>query len=784
MKKRDLFIKVLSLGIGLAVGIVLIAKVCYELSYDKSYPDAERIYRIRTKYTHHGELHDYYNVSGAVPFGFKSEVPGVEEGTRTTSLFSNENYVLEDGSIVAARLVLADSCFFNIFDRPALAGDLGQALAKSYTAVVSRSFAEKMGGVAQCIGKTLFNEDAKDLKFTVEGVYEDFPENGTFDYDILLSMESFSKQSTENWMGNDRYQGYVKLSDGVDPHSLDDAIRKMQEKHQPIDEIEKMGTSLWYYLTPFDKMHTSDPEVKNTIRVLSVVAFLLVVISVLNYILVVISSMVKRSREVGVMKCYGAEGKNIYGMLSREAAVHILLSLFIAAALVFAGRGVVENLLGVSPRTLMIPQSIAVVCAVLFVVLAISIVVPARLYMRVPVYAALKNYTENSRRWKMILLGVQVFINVFMLSLLLVVSRQYDALCNADPGYKYDNLYFIGLYDGDKDAQKRVVEVLRQMPSVKGVEACYALPFEHSSGDNVWLPDKDIELFNIADQYEATEGFYELLGVKFIAGRAPRDSSEVAVSESFVKKMSEFADWSSGAVGKVVDITGHNYAKQRENGAYLSGFTVSGVYNDMRIGSLVEGDERPSARFYGSLDKDYGYMPYILIKVQEMNSETYSRLTDAVSKALDGRNVKVHSYAESMRKAYEDSRKMRNTIFAGALVTLLVAILGLIGFVRDESQRRSKEMAIRKINGASAKDIHRYMQADIIRISAIVAVLASAAAFLIARKWLEQFAERISLSPIYFLVAAAVVILVVIAVVAISSLRIVNSNPIESLKNE
>ena len=384
----------------------------------------------------------------------------------------------------------------------------------------------------------------------------------------------------------------------------------------------------------------------------------------------------------------------------------------------------------------------------------------------------------------MILLGVQVFINVFMLSLLLVVSRQYNALCNADPGYKYDNLYFIGLYDGDKDAQKRVVTSLREIPYVTGVEACYTLPFEHSSGDNVWLPDQDSELFNIADQYEATEGFYELLGVKFIAGRAPRDSSEVAVSESFVKKMSEFADWSSGAVGKVVDITGHNYAKQRENGAYLSGFTVSGVYNDMRIGSLVEGDERPSARFYGSLDKDYGYMPYILVKVQEMSSETYAQLTDAVSKALDGRNVKVHSYAESMRKAYEDSRKMRNTIFAGAVVTLLVAILGLIGFVRDESQRRSKEMAIRKINGASAKDIHRYMQADIIRISAIVAVLAAAAAFLIARKWLEQFAERISLSPIYFLVAAAVVILVVIAVVAISSLRIVNSNPIESLKNE
>lgn len=147
---------------------------------------------------------------------------------------------------------------------------------------------------------------------------------------------------------------------------------------------------------------------------LSIVAALLIIISLLNYILIVISSMVKRSKEVGVRKCYGAEGKHIYGILTKEALLHILLSLVIAAIIIFAGRGIVENLLGVPFQTLLVSQSIMAIAAVLLFVLVISIVVPAELYQRIPVYAALKNYTENSRRWKLGLLGVQVLINVFL----------------------------------------------------------------------------------------------------------------------------------------------------------------------------------------------------------------------------------------------------------------------------------------------------------------------------------------------------------------------------------
>ena len=787
MKKySDILIKVLSLGIGLAVGIVLIAKVFFELSYDSFYKDIDRVYTIRTWYSQQGDEHDYGQVSGAVAVGFMEEVPGVEQGTRTTFVFDGDTYLDEDGNKLRGTLVCADTCFFKVFDRPILAGDPEQALSKWGCVMVSRSFAEKLvdempglagHDVSGVIGKQIANADMDGLKLTIEGVFEDFPKNGSLDYDILLSMETYGKKSTDNWLGNDRYKGYVKLMPGVDPNTLTEAIRKMQEAHQPLEQIEAQGTSLKYFLKPFSNMHTSSPEVKTQVILLSIVAALLIIISLLNYILIVISSMVKRSKEVGVRKCYGAEGIHIYGMLTKEALLHIVLSLALAAVIIFAGRGIVENLLGVPFQTLLVPQSIMAIAAVLLFVLGISIVVPAELYQRIPVYAALKNYTENSRRWKLGLLGVQVLINVFLVVMMLIIGRQYQKVSNADTGYDYKNLYYFDLFDGDRQAQVRAVETLKRLPEVSGVATSYNLPYMGSNGDNVSLPEDDRELFNIADQYECSPEFYDLMGIRFLEGRAPRDSSEVVVDEKFVQKMAEFIDWNDGAVGKQVFITGHG-----ENGMMdKSYFTISGVYKSYLIGNLQGVDERPSALFYGEIGSMSSWMPHILFKVWP---EALENVRGALNEALPDKEINIVSYEEQMRAAYADSKKMRNTMALGAVFSLLIALLGLIGFIKDESLRRSKEMAVRKINGATTSDILSVFAKNIMKLSAVMAVIACIAAYFVAHKWLEQFAEKVSLNPLYFIGGAALVLLIVLGVVVLNCLRIARANPVESLKNE
>ena len=785
-KNSDILIKVLSLGIGLAVGIVLIAKVFFELSYDSFYKDIDRVYTIRTWYSQQGDEHDYGQVSGAVAVGFMEDVPGVEQGTRTTFVFDGDTYLDEDGNKLRGTLVCADTCFFKVFDRPILAGDPVKVLSKWGCVMVSRSFAEKMvdempgqagHDVSSVIGKQIANADMDGLKLTIEGVFEDFPKNGSLDYDILLSMETYGKQSTDNWLGNDRYKGYVKLMPGIDPNTLTDAIRKMQEAHQPLEQIEAQGTNLKYFLKPFSNMHTSSPEVKTQVILLSIVAALLIIISLLNYILIVISSMVKRSKEVGVRKCYGAEGKHIYGMLTKEALLHIVLSLVMAAIIIFAGRGIVENLLGVPFQTLLVSQSIMAIAAVLLFVLVISIVVPAELYQRIPVYAALKNYTENSRRWKLGLLGMQVLINVFLVVMMLIIGRQYQKVSNADTGYDYKNLYYFDLFDGDRQAQVRAVETLKRLPEVSGVAATYNLPYMGSNGDNVSLPEDDRELFNIADQYDCSPEFYDLMGIRFLEGRAPRDSSEVVVDEKFVQKMAEFTDWNDGAVGKQVFITGHG-----ENGMMDKGyFTISGVYKSYLIGNLQGVDERPSALFYGEIGSMSSWMPHILFKV---SPEALENVRGALNEALPDKEINIVSYEEEMRAAYADSKKMRNTMAIGAVFSLLIALLGLIGFIRDESLRRSKEMAVRKINGATTRDILSVFAKDIMKLSTVMAVIACIGAFFVARKWLEQFAEKVSLHPLYFIGGALLVLTIVLGVVVLNCLRIARANPVESLKAE
>ena len=192
-KNSDILIKVLSLGIGLAVGIVLIAKVFFELSYDSFYKDINRMYTINTLYSLQGNEEDYGQVSGAVAVGLMEEVPGVEAGTRTTYVFNGDIYLDEEGNKLKATLVCADTCFFKVFDRPILAGDPVKVLGKWGGVMVSRSFAEKLGGVQECIGKQVYNEDTADMKLSIEGVFEDFPKNGSLSYDILLSMDTYGK---------------------------------------------------------------------------------------------------------------------------------------------------------------------------------------------------------------------------------------------------------------------------------------------------------------------------------------------------------------------------------------------------------------------------------------------------------------------------------------------------------------------------------------------------------------------------------------------------------------
>ena len=785
-RKSDLIIKVLSLGVGMAIAVILIAKVCFELSYDNVYKDIDRIYKIRTGAVMQGEDKDFGQVSGAIAPGFKAEVPGVLEATRFTSIFNSENFIIDDdGSKVAAEHLLADSCFFRIFNRQFLAGEPEKALRSwSGDVAISKTFAEKLGGVGAAVGKQIANEDNPNLKLTVCGVYEDFPKNGSIHADVILSIEAMSKWSLSNWVGNDRYVAFVKLAEGVDPASLKDAIHEMQKAHQPLEEMEKSGLTLWYFLSPLATEHSSKPEVRNLVFILAIIAALLLLVSIMNYVLVAISDVIRRAREVGVRKCYGAESWDINRILLRETACNLGLSLAVAVALVLAFRGAIESLLGVPVQDLITPLSVWIVIGIIILVFLISAIIPAQMFTRIPISSAFRGYKESKRRWKISLLSFQFAINAVLVSLVLIVSFQYRKVLNTDPGYEYRNLVYETFPSYDQTRMNAIAGAIRSLPEVEAAELTYTLPFEKASGNNVYLPGDDRELFNIADEYGASEGFFDMMGFRLVEGSVPKEPNDVAVSKSFVTKMAAFADWSDGAVGKIVNISEHGQV------------TICGVYEDYVIGDVTDMDERPSVRFcwnrdfYTEADKDVdkydwsGLMHTIVIKLNEVTPAAMRKVEKTIREVAPDSDAEVKAYSETLVNMYDSTKQMKRTYELGALFALLIAVIGLISYVRDENYRRSAEIAVRKVNGAQSSEIVSMLVTDILKVAVFAVIIGDAGAWLVAHYWLQQFPVKIALNPLFFIAADIVVLAIIVSVIVIGSLRIAHTNPVESLKNE
>lgn len=785
-RKSDLIIKVLSLGVGMAIAVILIAKVCFELSYDNVYKDIDRIYKIRTGAVMQGEDKDFGQVSGAIAPGFKAEVPGVLEATRFTSIFNSENFIIDDdGSKVAAEHLLADSCFFRIFNRQFLAGEPEKALRSwSGDVAISKTFAEKLGGVGAAVGKQVANEDNPNLKLTVCGVYEDFPKNGSIHADVILSIEAMSKWSLSNWVGNDRYVAFVKLAEGVDPASLKDAIHEMQKAHQPLEEMEKSGLTLWYFLSPLATEHSSKPEVRNLVFILAIIAALLLLVSIMNYVLVAISDVIRRAREVGVRKCYGAQPWDINKILLKETAWNLGVSLAVAALLIFAFRGAVESLLGVPVKDLVTPLSVWIIVGIVILVFLVSAVIPARMFTKIPISSAFRGYKESKRRWKISLLAFQFAINAVLVSLVLIVSFQYRKVLNTDPGYEYRNLVYETFPSYDQTKMNAIAGALRSLPEVEAAELTYTLPFEKASGNNVYLPGDDRELFNIADEYGASEGFFDMMGFRLVEGSVPKGPNDVAVSKSFVTKMAAFADWSDGAVGKIVNISEHGQV------------TICGVYEDYVIWDVTDMDERPSVRFcwnrdfYTEADKDVdkydwsGLMHTIVIKLNEVTPAAMRKVEKTIREVAPDSDAEVKAYSETLVNMYDSTKQMKRTYELGALFALLIAVIGLISYVRDENFRRSAEIAVRKVNGAQSSEIVSMLVTDILKVAVFAVIIGDAGAWLVAHYWLQQFPVKIALTPLFFLVADLLVLAVIVTVIVLGSLKIARTNPVESLKND
>ena len=772
-------IKVISLAVGLTVGLVLIARVELNRNYDRCIADKERVYQVGEMFQKMGEeAAEYENTPGGAIPAMCRYIPEIEVGTRWTYQFNDEKLTTEDGMHHDfEQTVFADSCFFDIFSTKILQGDAKMILSTPGQCLISKRLYDRIGG--DTAGKTFCFMAAPDKPMTVGGVFEDFDENSSFrQLDIIMSLPSigiYSYDGTGNLMGNDRYHSFVRLCPDADMAKVTEGMNKMLKELIPWDDVKAAGIKdFGFKLYAVSGSHMKKKTVKTTCIILSVVAFVMLFTAVMNYILVVISTMVNRARQVALRKVLGAPRREFYLKTLREAAIHLLSALLIMALLLWVGKDWVHELLGVCIGTLFSSQTYLVLSIVCLIVLTCCGLLPGFIYSRIPMAYAYRLFSENKRIWKLSLLAFQFVLCTMLLCILSTIYRQYDYMLNRDLGYDYKDVAYIEILN-PSDSTYTLAREIEKLPCVESTSTAYSLWTSKQSGNNVMLPGKTEQLFNFSCMYWAESSIVQTMGLTVTQGSVPARidhpgwEGEAIVDERFAEMLKQHTGWSD-VVGQVILST--------EFGDQVP-ITIKAVVKNFTIGSLVSTEERPSMMINGNI-----YANYILVKLNALTPENILAVQQTCDNLYPDAELNVKRYKDELADHYTQTKHTRDLIMIGCLASLLITLIGLIGYVRDEVQRRSRELAIRKVMGAGVGEL----QGLFLRSSAMIAlpsiIVGVALGWYFSRMLMEQFADKVQFSWLVFTACALFVLLVIAAIVLLQTYRVATSNPVKYLKTE
>ncbi|MFI3332486.1 MAG: FtsX-like permease family protein [Rikenellaceae bacterium] len=793
LKRDGALLKVVLLGVALAMSLVMFSKVWFENSYENFVPDLDRMYRVTVTYVDGGKSSDYDRLSGGIVGLAADYTPQIEMTTRFTNLgdeltFARAGVAFEESKpTTAGSIVAVDTLFFDMFPTATTGEDPKSTLSNIGGVMLSRSLAEKMsddGDPTSMIGVSIKCVTKNYGEHVVKGLFDDFPENSDMhNIEIVIPIKVMGS-GKDGALGNDRYDSYVRLVEGANIAEVEQAFVDVKNKDM-FAEAQNWGINtdkldITFHLQPLSEYHSEQSDVKIMTYMLTSLGIAMLLIAMLNYVLIAVTALVKRAKNIATRRCYGAPTWVIYKMLISEALVTLFLSLALATFVIFALQEQIEAIVGVEYSALFGWNSAVIVLVVSFFVVAVCGILPAVLYSRIPLTAAFTRFKERNSRWKHALLAVQFAGAMFFVSLLGVITLQYRFVLNLDMGYKYDNLIAVQTATLTSEERMLLKEELSKVAGVEAMSYCSSVPLYGGSGNDAQLPEDVNVRFNIRDFYSVDENYIDLLGIEIVAGRnfskeAPV-GREVLVSEKFITEMEKQVDWGGNAIGREMLFSEHS---QGDDDRY----TICGVFKEIIGGTAYSEDDRAQVIFFNHTENN-GYQNYLnalMIKLDEESPEVIASINELLQRLFPEKMLYPQSYTEEVVAAYSDSQKFRNMVFYAGLIILIITLIGLIGYTRDEIERRRAEVAIRKIHGATTVEIIQIFMRDIVWLVAFGIIAGGAASYYAASALLEMFAYKIPLSWWIFTVSAVVVVAVITAVVILTTRKAANANPVENL---
>lgn len=780
-------IKVVSLTLGLALGLVIFSQVAFERSYDSFYKDSDRLYRVKTTFIDRNEQEKdpasggseekgtgtstFYGVFYPTVQTMLDNIPEIEAGaTITYNTGSNSRtYYREDGlEEFATDMVYADSSFFRLMGVEVLRGDPAKNFAEPTTVFISDDFAKRFFGNEDPIGKALYNNNK--YGYIVVGVFKKWPHNSHLNFDVIMARAT----PTSSWGGGNNYFGYVRLRPNTDPKVVEGKFADYVRQSGVLKGAEDRGYEFKYSLEPIAEGHMSNDSVKARNLLLSVVGLCLLLTSILNYVLISVSTLSSRSRTLAIYKCNGAKPGDIFRMFMYETAVLTLISTVLAALLIFAFRGVVETLMGQPVSALFSLSNLWITGVVLLVVWIVAGVIPGWVFSRVSVMKAFRPASSAGKMWwKSILLFLQLVAATFILTFLAVIIRQYNYMTTKDMGYKYDNLVYVwSLYTNLTEQQTHTVrDEVKKLPFVENVSLIgLAMPLYNYYGQYP-IRDENKEILLTPWIEMADENYLDVMGIELVAGEGmeadtPRD--QVLINEGAVRRL----NWTDNPVGKPLG---------------QSPFTVRGVVKDFHIGSLLSESSQQDVMIMPLMkptENNPFVVTYTMMRFTEVTPKNIAQLQETVARVVPDKIVKIKTYKEELLSNYREQLMTRDSIGVTAIFTALITLMGLIGYISYEMRRRRKEIALRKVNGATVKEILLMILLNVSVVSVAGVVFGLAAAYYMGGKWLTNLPDKLPLTPWLFAGCALAIWAVVALVVMIQSWNAARENPVNSLKSE
>lgn len=754
--KESIPFKVISLALGLGMSILLFARVAYEQSYDTCFRDYNRIYQVWSIFLMEGENPEPQTMNMGPLAGVILESLPKEVESATCTNYYLASWPLYYGNVrFNEKKICADSLFFQTMGIEVLSGNPVQDLQQPNVIYLSKSLAERMFGGENPIGKVISYNHEREL--TVRGTYADIPDNTTVKADAVISMPPAwaATQQNYSWEGGDSYYQYVRLRPGVDVEALNTRMKKMAEKYLP----SRDSWSYTAYVKPLRDTFREQDDVKRMYTIMMTLGLSILFITALNYALVSISSLSRRAKMVGVHKCSGASGSGIFGMFMLETCAVIILALLVMVLLLIGFRDFVEDTASTKLTNLFDGSRLWVPAATVALLLLVGGVLPGRLFAHIPVTQVFRRYTEGKKGWKRPLLFIQFAGVAFICGLMCMVMMQYHYVMSKDMGFKTERIACTYQYFNSAEESDNAYNYFRSLPYIANVSSAYGNPLDGYSG--CFINGENGEALFSARFDACMDNYYDLMGIQLKEGRLPRDYNEAVINETFVDLMK----WDKEAIGRIVHTLGDN-------------ITVCGVVKDFQINGFYA-EPMP---YIGFNTRRFNNELHFLLK--EPFAENLQRLTEDAAKAFPDKTIDFTSMEESMRTIYNPVRVFRNATVVAGVVMFFIMLMGLLGYTTDEVQRRSKEIAIRKVNGAEALDILRLLGNDVLWVAIPAVIIGIALSGYVNNLWINAFTAQVSMSVAAYLGIGLAVLAVIISCVLIKAWRIANENPVKSIKSE